>query len=75
CGEMAGRPLIALALLGLGFTRISMTPSAIGPIKAMLLDVDVQNLQEQLLEELSKPHIKSLHNWMQWYAQEHAISV
>ena len=75
CGEMAGRPLIALALLGLGFTRISMTPSAIGPIKAMLLDVDVQNLQEQLLEELNKPHVKSLHNWMQWYAQEHAISV
>ncbi len=75
CGEMAGRPLIALALLGLGFTRISMTPSAIGPIKAMLLDVDVQNLQEKLLEELNKPHVKSLHNWMQWYAQEHAISV
>lgn len=75
CGEMAGRPLIALALLGLGFTRISMTPSAIGPIKAMLLDVDVQNLQEQLLEELNKPHVKSLHNWMQWYAQEHAISI
>lgn len=75
CGEMAGKPLSALALLGLGFTRISMTPMAIGPIKAMLLGVDTKNLHEKLLTELNKPQIKSLRRWLQLYAQENAIAI
>ncbi|WP_297326450.1 phosphoenolpyruvate--protein phosphotransferase [uncultured Bartonella sp.] len=75
CGEMAGKPLSALALLGLGFTRISMTPSAIGPIKAMLLNVDVKDLQKKLLEELKNPRTKSLRNWLLHYAEDHAISL
>ncbi len=37
CGEMAGRPLEALALLGLGFRQISVAPANIGPVKAMIL--------------------------------------
>ena len=37
CGEMAGRPLEALALLALGYRKLSMSPAAIGPVKAMLL--------------------------------------
>lgn len=40
CGEMASKPIEALALLGLGYRSLSMAPSAIGPIKAMLLAVD-----------------------------------
>ncbi|MCL6709956.1 phosphoenolpyruvate--protein phosphotransferase [Pseudomonas sp. R2.Fl] len=40
CGEMAGKPLSAMALIGLGFRSISMSPTSIGPIKAMLLSVD-----------------------------------
>jgi phosphotransferase system enzyme I (PtsP) len=35
CGEMAGRPLEAMALLGVGLTTISMPPTAIGPVKLM----------------------------------------
>ncbi len=41
CGEMAGRPLEAMALLGLGFRRLSMSPAAMGPVKAMLRSVDI----------------------------------
>jgi phosphotransferase system enzyme I (PtsP) len=33
CGEMAGRPLAAAALVGLGYRQLSMTASAIGPVK------------------------------------------
>jgi phosphotransferase system enzyme I (PtsP) len=40
CGEMAGRPLEAMALIGLGLTSISMAPAAIGPIKTMILSTD-----------------------------------
>lgn len=52
CGEMAGKPLSAMALLGLGFRSISMSPTAIGPIKAMLLGLDIDRLAEALNEAL-----------------------
>ncbi len=40
CGEMAGRPLEAFALVALGFDRLSMPPTGIGPVKQMVLSVD-----------------------------------
>ncbi|MGL5361981.1 MAG: phosphoenolpyruvate--protein phosphotransferase [Bosea sp. (in: a-proteobacteria)] len=40
CGEIGGRPLETMALIGLGFRSFSMSPSAIGPVKAMLLALD-----------------------------------
>jgi phosphotransferase system enzyme I (PtsP) len=49
CGEMAGRPLSAMALIALGFRSISMSPAAIGPVKSMLLSLDVCKLRDILL--------------------------
>ena len=40
CGEMGGRPLEAMALIGLGIERLSITPAAVGPIKAMIRSLD-----------------------------------
>jgi phosphotransferase system enzyme I (PtsP) len=40
CGEMASRPIGALALAAIGYRSMSLTPSAIGPVKAMLLELD-----------------------------------
>jgi phosphotransferase system enzyme I (PtsP) len=40
CGEMAGRPLEAFALIALGFERLSMPPSGVGPVKQMVLSCD-----------------------------------
>ncbi|MEA3062895.1 MAG: phosphotransferase system, enzyme PtsP, partial [Sphingomonadales bacterium] len=40
CGEMGGRTLEAMALIGLGLTRFSITPVAVGPIKAMIRSLD-----------------------------------
>jgi phosphotransferase system enzyme I (PtsP) len=48
CGEMASKPLSAMALIGLGFRSISMSPTAIGPVKAMLLGLDVATLADDL---------------------------
>ena len=39
CGEIASQPLGALALVGIGYRSLSLTPSSIGPVKAMLLGV------------------------------------
>jgi phosphotransferase system enzyme I (PtsP) len=40
CGELASQPIGALALAAIGYRSLSLTPSAVGPVKAMLLDVD-----------------------------------
>jgi len=40
CGEMAGRPLEAFALIALGYDRLSMPPTGIGPVKQMILSTD-----------------------------------
>ena len=52
CGEIGGRPLEAMALLGLGFRSLSMSPASIGPVKAMLLALDVAELSTFLHHEL-----------------------
>jgi phosphotransferase system enzyme I (PtsP) len=48
CGEMAGKPLSAMALIGLGFRSVSMAATAVGPVKAMLLALDAGKLAEEL---------------------------
>ena len=40
CGELASQPIGALALAMLGYRSLSLSPSAVGPVKAMLLDLD-----------------------------------
>jgi phosphotransferase system enzyme I (PtsP) len=45
CGEMAGRPLEAMTLIALGYRVLSMSPAAIGPVKAMLLALDAAEMR------------------------------
>jgi phosphotransferase system enzyme I (PtsP) len=53
CGEMAGRPLEAMALIGLGFRSISMSPASIGPVKTMVLSLDAGHIAGFLDERLA----------------------
>jgi phosphotransferase system enzyme I (PtsP) len=41
CGELAGRPLEAFALICLGFTRLSAPAGGVGPVKRMILSTDL----------------------------------
>jgi phosphotransferase system enzyme I (PtsP) len=50
CGEMAGRPIEALALLGLGYRSISMAPASVGPVKAMILATSAADIQRYVLD-------------------------
>ena len=52
CGEMAGRPLEALALIGLGFRAVSMAPASIGPVKTMILSLDAAKVEAYMDERL-----------------------
>lgn len=55
CGEMGGRRLEALALLGLGITRLSITPAAVGPVRELIRNVDVREIREAMTGWLAAP--------------------
>ena len=55
CGEMAGRPLEAMALIGVGLKSISMPPSSIGPVKRMVRGLNIANLKVFMDEVLTRP--------------------
>jgi len=55
CGEMGGRPLEAMALVGLGIDRLSITPAAVGPIKAMVRSLDRAALTAHISALLKTP--------------------
>lgn len=76
CGEMASKPLSAMALLGIGFRSISMSPTAIGPVKAMLLGLDIGRLSTDLTAALDddSPGV-SVRDLLIRHAEEHNIPV
>jgi phosphotransferase system, enzyme I, PtsP len=53
CGELAGRPIEALALLSIGMTRLSMGASSIGPIKEMVRGLDLAPVKAAMAERLA----------------------
>jgi phosphotransferase system, enzyme I, PtsP len=55
CGEMGGRRLEALALLGIGIRRLSITPVAVGPIKELVRKVDLAELTAAMNDWLVSP--------------------
>ena len=74
CGEMAGRPLEAMALIGIGAENFSITPAGVGPVKAMVRSLDaaaVRSRLEQLLAKPPKDMRKALSDW----AKRHNVVV
>jgi phosphotransferase system enzyme I (PtsP) len=55
CGEMASKPLGAMALVALGFRALSLTPSALGAVKAMLLELDTEKAKAVLTPLVEMP--------------------
>ena len=74
CGEMAGRPLDAMALIGLGYRSISMAPAAVGPVKSMILGLERGKLWEFMAPLLKSP-CHSIRPELMRFASEHAIPV
>ena len=54
CGEIGGRPLEAMALIGMGFRALSMSPAAIGPVKAMVLSIDAAAVKAVIDAEMAR---------------------
>jgi phosphotransferase system, enzyme I, PtsP len=74
CGEMAGRPLEAMALIGLGFRRISMNAGAIGPVKEMVRSMEVAPLAAYIDQLCDSPE-RNLRLHLQNYARDRGVTV
>ena len=74
CGEMAGRPLEAMALVGIGAESFSITPAGVGPVKAMVRSLDASAIRTRLDQLLAKPPKdmrKALNDW----ARRHSVTI
>jgi phosphotransferase system enzyme I (PtsP) len=74
CGEMAGKPLEAMALIGLGYRSISMAPASVGPVKAMILSLDAGNIARRL-DELLESKDTSLREDLKRFAAEQGVQI
>jgi phosphotransferase system enzyme I (PtsP) len=74
CGEAAGRPLEAMALLGLGLRTISMSAAAVGPVKKMVRTLDLPTL-EAFLAPFYASDEPSLRARLTLFAKDHGIAV
>ncbi len=74
CGEMAGNPIEAMALIALGFRTLSMAAPAIGPVKMMIRSLDAAAVAAFLDEIAGRPD-HSLRPRLEAYARDHNIAL
>jgi phosphotransferase system enzyme I (PtsP) len=74
CGEMGGRPLEAMALLGIGIERLSITPAGVGPVKAMIRSLDLAALRRDIPAILAQPSANPRAQYEDW-AKAHQVDL
>jgi phosphotransferase system, enzyme I, PtsP len=74
CGELGGRPLEAMGLVGIGLTSMSMVPSGIGPVKAMIRSLDQQKLWT-FMEPLLRGPAHSLRGDLMEFAGRNGVAL
>jgi phosphotransferase system enzyme I (PtsP) len=62
-----------MALIGLGFRSISMAAASVGPVKAMIRELDVAALEVALEGMLASPHRGSLRDGLEAFAAENDV--
>ena len=61
CGELASQPIGALALAAIGYRSMSLSASSVGPVKAMMLDLDAAKataLVLPMLDGVQQRHVR-----------------
>lgn len=74
CGEMAGHPLEAMALIGCGIRRLSMAPQAVDAVKTMVRGLEVAPLQDCINELLTLPD-HSIREQLRAYASDRDVPI
>jgi len=55
CGEMASKPIGALALIALGYRSLSLSATALGAVKAMIIELDARRAEAMMSQLLETP--------------------
>jgi len=74
CGEMAGRPIEAMALIGLGFRTLSMAPASVGPVKTMILALNAGAVQH-IVDRFVRDGKGSLRAELMRFAEQNGIEI
>jgi phosphotransferase system, enzyme I, PtsP len=74
CGEMGGRTLEALALMGIGIDRLSITPAAVGAVKAMVRSTNQAEVEKFVEDLLTRPTANFRQEVTRW-ASEQGIEI
>ncbi|MCP1199938.1 phosphoenolpyruvate--protein phosphotransferase [Notoacmeibacter sp. MSK16QG-6] len=75
CGEMASRPIMALALAGIGFRTLSMSAASIGPVKATLREVDLDDLGKKLNAAIDHSEKQNIRRFLADYAEKNGLTL
>ncbi|MFO1242424.1 MAG: phosphoenolpyruvate--protein phosphotransferase [Rickettsiales bacterium] len=74
CGDMATRPLEAMALLAAGIRSLSVPPPVIGPLKAMIRSLDLAHLKHTL-DYRMQMRSGSMRSFLHAYASDHGVTI
>lgn len=74
CGELARKPLEAMALVGLGVRNLSLSASGLGPVKAMIRSLDLAQLGEYMDYVCALPD-RNVRARLAAYARDHGIEI
>lgn len=68
CGEDAGRPVEAMALAAIGMRTLSMRPASIGPVKALLRKVNLDEVRAVIVSARASGAESARPALMEWLA-------
>ena len=74
CGEMAARPIEAMALVGLGVRVLSMPAAAIGPVKMMIRSLTLAPLIAYMQQHEGSA-ARTLRNHLKAFARDHDVVI
>jgi phosphotransferase system enzyme I (PtsP) len=76
CGELASKPIGALALVAIGYRSLSLSATAHGPVKALILDLDARKAEAMITPLLDAPSGKvSIRQRLTEFAEAEGLSL
>jgi phosphotransferase system enzyme I (PtsP) len=74
CGELAGDPIGALLLIGMGYRSLSMNTSNVAKVKYLIRNAKVKTLQELAQKALMQPYGHDIYSMMQTYFEDYGFA-
>ena len=74
CGEVGGKTIGALALLAIGYRRLSIAPAAVGPVKMMIRSLNLKRV-EHFVEQLLSRSDQSIRDELKRFCQENNVKI